>query len=88
MLFGLHSGAPPRMGRGPSVGAASVTAVGISVAHASALLPALGAENVLAPSRMTEAREIAIAARWIDDFPLKFNAQDGGLLVAVRVRGP
>ena len=52
------------------------------------LWPAFRAESALAPPGMKQAREVALAAQWIDALPLKVDARDGGLLVALRVRGP
>ena len=92
MLFGLHSGPPSRVGKGPSVSAARAIPVDISPEHATALLPVLGTEDFStedspALPRVIEVRAVGLAKRWIDDLPLKFTAQDGGLRVALRVRG-
>jgi hypothetical protein len=88
MLFGLRSVVPTRVGTELSMSAAPAAAVDFSAAHALALFPELGTEHALALPRMTEARGVALAAHWIDACPLKFSAQDGGLLVALRVLGP
>ena len=51
-------------------------------------LPRWPSFQVLAQPGAMEAREMALAAQWIDALPLKVDARDGGLLVALRVRGP
>ena len=52
----------------------------------TALSPAFSAESALA--ELKGAREVALAARWIDALPLKVDARNGGLLFAFRLRGP
>jgi len=115
LLFGPHSGAPPRTAI-PSLSRSAVSAVDVSEAqrfgwvHAAARLdvvspsqleraayfapqggvtalsPAFSAESALA--ELKGAREVALAARWIDALPLKVDARNGGLLFAFRLRGP
>jgi hypothetical protein len=98
LLFGVHSGGPPRMTTA-SQSTESVSAVDIAAARrlgrvdvasggATVLSLAFGEENPFAERPVKEARQIALAARWIDALPFKVDARDGGVLFALRVRGP
>jgi hypothetical protein len=82
-----------------SLSTESVSAVDIAAVHrlgrvdvaaggATGLSLAFGEENPFAERAVKEAHQIALAARWIDALPFKVDARDGGVLFALRVRGP
>jgi len=99
LLFGVHSGAPPRMAISTAPATAESVPVDIGAARrlvrteaarwgATAFWVAFGEDNSLAERPTRQAREVALAARWIDALPFKVDARDGGVLFALRVRGP